>query len=163
MTPESFISTIGPAAQVCCKQTGVPASITLAQGALESGWGSAAPGNNLFGIKADPSWQGPVVFVPTHEYVNGERIAIRAKFRSYQTWLGSILDHTRFFFVNPRYRDALAVRTDPVKWARGIQAAGYATDPNYSGKLLQIVAAHNLTAWDVPQEQWALLSWANVA
>lgn len=160
MTPDTFIAQIGPEAKTCCIQTGVPASITLAQGALESGWGQAARGNNLFGIKADASWTGPVVEFPTHEFVKGRRIEITAKFRAYSTWLGSLLDHTRFFFENPRYAPALAVRQDPTQWAVAIQQCGYATDPDYASKLLAIVHEHSLTLWDVPQSGWNLLEWA---
>lgn len=163
MNPNQFLEAIGPAAQSVCKQTGIPASITLAQGILESGWGGsvlASKGKNLFGIKANGSWSGETMVLPTREFFGGKWVTINAKWRVYDTWEDSIRDHAKFFFDNPRYKPALSVSTDAEKFANAIQQCGYATDPQYAEKLMTIVRGRNLTQFDVPKEKWALLNWA---
>jgi flagellum-specific peptidoglycan hydrolase FlgJ len=147
MPPSAFLGMLAGFAQQCQIRTGIPASVTLAQAALESEWGKAAPGNNLFGIKADPSWTGPTVDVPTHEVINGVRIAITDKFRRYPEWIDSMLDHAKFLQANPRYRGCFKER-DGAGWARALQAAGYATDPDYAMKLISIMRGRNLGFYD---------------
>lgn len=149
-TPAGFIAAIAPAAQACAKRTGVPASVTVAQAALESSWGRRAPGMNLFGIKADASWRGPVTTQPTHEVVDGETITITARFRAYSDWQGSIDDHAAFLTGNPRYRPAFAFKDGP-SFARAIAKAGYATDPLYADKLIAIMSTRGLGALDHPE------------
>ncbi|UIY60088.1 glycoside hydrolase family 73 protein [Burkholderia cepacia] len=149
-TPAGFIAAIAPAAQACAKRTGVPASVTVAQAALESSWGRRAPGMNLFGIKADASWRGPVTPQVTHEVVNGETVTITARFRAYDTWQGSIDDHAAFLTGNPRYRPAFAFKDGP-SFARAIAKAGYATDPLYADKLIAIMSMRGLGALDHPE------------
>ncbi|MDN7879325.1 glycoside hydrolase family 73 protein [Burkholderia aenigmatica] len=146
-TPAGFIAAIAPAAQSCAKRTGVPASVTVAQAALESSWGKRAPGMNLFGIKADAAWHGPVTSQVTHEVENGQTITITANFRAYSTWQGSIDDHAAFLTGNPRYRPAFAFKDGP-SFARAIAAAGYATDLEYAEKLISIMNARGLCALD---------------
>ncbi len=149
-TPAGFVAAIAPAAQACAKRTGVPASVTVAQAALESSWGKHAPGMNLFGIKADSSWRGPVTSQVTHEVVNGETITITARFRAYSDWQGSIDDHAAFLTGNPRYRPAFAFKDGP-NFARAIAKAGYATDPLYADKLIAIMSTRGLGALDHPE------------
>lgn len=149
MTPQDFINQIAPAARACQNATGVPASFTIAQAALESAWGSRAPGNNLFGVKADSAWKGATVDVPTHEFINGKSVAITAKFRAYKDWAGSLIDHAAFFHANPRYHACFSEKTGP-GFARAVAAAGYATDPDYASKLTSTIAARNLTQYDTP-------------
>ncbi|MBV6304951.1 glucosaminidase domain-containing protein [Candidimonas humi] len=148
MTPADFIAAIAPAAQAAMRETKVPASVTIAQAALESGWGAHAPGHNLFGIKADASWIAPVTTKKTHEVVNGKTIIIEAKFRAYPDWLGSIEDHARFLVENPRYASAFEHCDDGEDFAWAIARAGYATDPDYASKLISIIRAHTLLALD---------------
>lgn len=148
MNPQDFIAAISPAAVMSAKTTKIPASFTIAQAALESSWGARAPGMNLFGIKADPSWKGPVTSQVTHEVVNGKTITITAKFRAYSDWLGSISDHAQFLLTNPRYKPAFAY-TSGTTFAMAIAAAGYATDPNYATKIIAIIKAHNLSKLDI--------------
>ncbi|MET3232306.1 UNVERIFIED_ORG: flagellar protein FlgJ [Burkholderia sp. 1263] len=148
MTPDDFIKAVSPAAKTSAKTTKIPASFTVAQGALESAWGAHAPGMNLFGIKADPSWKGPVTTQITHEVVNGKTIMITAKFRAYTDWLGSINDHAQFLLTNKRYQPAFAYTTGAL-FAQAVAAAGYATDPLYAQKIVSIIKAHNLGMLDV--------------
>jgi len=150
LTQDEFITAIGPAAKACAARTKVPASVTVAQAALESSWGAHAPGMNLFGIKADPSWHGPVTMQPTHEDVGGRRIEITAPFRAYSSWEGSINDHAAFLVGNPRYRPAFSCISGP-DFAEAIARCGYATDPLYATKLKSLISAHNLVALDQPE------------
>lgn len=150
MTPADFIATIGPAAQTCARRTGVPASVTVAQAALESSWGKNCPGFNLFGIKADSSWSGPFTTQETHEVVRGQTILITAEFRAYQDWNGSIEDHAAFLVSNPRYKPAFATQ-NAVEFAKQLQACGYATDPLYADKLISIMSTRNLAALDTQE------------
>jgi flagellar protein FlgJ len=135
------------AAQACQKRTGIPASITLAQAALESSWGARALGNNLFGIKADRNWTGPTVDVPTHEVIRGERIAVTDKFRKYASFAESMVDHAQFLLRNPRYAPCFK-ETTGAGWARALQECGYATDPDYAKKLQDIIRGRNLAFYD---------------
>lgn len=149
MTPQEFIAQIGPPAQQSGKTTKIPASFTVAEAALESGWGAHAPGMNLFGIKADASWTGPVTSLTTHEVINGKTVQIIARFRAYTDWLGSIADHAQFLLNNPRYKPAFSC-TDGNAFAMAVAVAGYATDPLYASKIISIIDAHNLLALDAP-------------
>jgi flagellar rod assembly protein/muramidase FlgJ len=147
MPPSAFLTMLCGAAQDCQKRTGIPASITLAQAALESGWGERAPGCNLFGIKADPSWTGASVAFVTHEHLEGKDVQLSDRFRAYSSWLDSMLDHAKFLQANPRYR-ACFKELDGAGWARALQAAGYATDPDYAMKLISIMRGRNLGFYD---------------
>ena len=163
MTVQSFINTIGPAAKESMKQTGLSAAFVVAEAALESGWGGselAQRGKNLFGVKAFPGWEGATMSLPTREFLEGKWTTVQAQWCVYVTWDDSILAHAKFLFDNPRYKNALQVRDDPAAVTWAVQAAGYATDPDYARKINQIVDAHSLRDWDIPKEQWTLLVWA---
>ncbi|WP_312551749.1 glucosaminidase domain-containing protein [Massilia sp.] len=147
MPPTAFLAMLVTAAQACQRATGIPASFTLAQAALESGWGSRAPGNNLFGIKADKAWKGPTVDVPTHEVIKGKRVAIVDKFRAYPTLAASIADRADFFRRNPRYA-ACFKETTGEGWARAVAAAGYATDPKYAETLVAVMRGRRMSQYD---------------
>jgi hypothetical protein len=147
-----FIDTVGAAAQISAKTTGVPASVTVAQAILESDWGRsrlARQGNNLFGIKAlgGPGPNG-VVTLATWEYTTSGEVAVQADFKAYFTIGQSIDDHGRFFLRNRRYAAALAVGSNPRAFAQAIQDAGYATDPSYASKLIGLMDKYNLYRFD---------------
>ena len=150
MIPQAFFDQILSGALACQQQTGIPASFTMAQAALESSWGERAPGHNLFGIKADAGWHGPTVDVPTHEFIKGQRIAVTCKFRAYSDFAASLLDHAAFFKANPRYA-ACFRETTGEGWARAVAAAGYATDPDYAAKITSVIRAHNLGRFDTKE------------
>lgn len=147
MTPDEFIATIAAAAQKSAITSKIPASFTVAQAALESGWGGSVKGMNLFGIKADANWHGETIDIATHEVIKGVRVAITAKFRKYNSWLDSITDHAKFLTCNPRYKSAFAC-IECADFTRAIAAAGYATDPNYASIINGIVVRHNLGRLD---------------
>jgi flagellar protein FlgJ len=147
MPPSAFIGMLAGAAQACQRKTGIPASITLAQAALESAWGSRALGNNLFGIKADKNWTGPTVSFATTEHLGGKDVSLTDKFRAYSSYVESMVDHGQFLLKNPRYARCFK-ETTGYGWARELQAAGYATDPEYAKKLQDIIRARNLAFYD---------------
>jgi flagellum-specific peptidoglycan hydrolase FlgJ len=146
-SPEGFIAAIAPAAITSMRASKIPASFTVAEAALETGWGAHCPGRNLFGIKADPGWAGASTLQITHEFVDGKTETIAARFRSYPNWLGSIQDHALFLTGNPRYKAAFDTM-DGEKFAAAVARAGYATDPQYAGKICAIIDAHHLLALD---------------
>ena len=151
MTPSDFIRAIAPAAQASAGKTGIPASFTIAQAALESGWGGHVKGNNLFGIKADKSWTGDTYTTLTHEVMHGQRIAMNDVFRAYPDWAASIDDHALFLDPkhNPRYAPAFQC-TDGRDFAYAIAECGYATDPDYGKKISAIIHGRNLQILDTP-------------
>jgi flagellum-specific peptidoglycan hydrolase FlgJ len=147
MTPIQFIAAIHSGAQKCEIEKGIPAAFTVAQAALESAWGESGltkKACNLFGIKASRGWPGPTVTMMTREYIKGEWISIPATWRSYESWSDCLLDHAEFFHVNPRYAKALLFPHDGIRFAIEAQAAGYATDPRYAEKIINIIHNHNL-------------------
>jgi flagellar protein FlgJ len=126
--------------------TGVPAKFMLGQAALETGWGKrmiknadGTSSNNLFGIKAGPSWKGKVALATTTEYVNGKPQTRVEKFRAYDTPADSFRDYARLIANNPRYEKVIASGGDAEAFAKGLQRAGYATDPNYAAKLTRLI------------------------
>ena len=150
MTPLVFISAVSPAAKTSMESTHIPASFVVADAALESGWGNSlltTEAMNLFGVKADSSWHGPVFNINTREFLDGRWCMELAGFRKYTDWLGSINDHAAFLIDNERYSAAFAC-TDGPSFATAVANAGYATDPDYAQKIIEIINAHNLAALD---------------
>ena len=149
-----FLSAIKQGAMDGAKE-GILPSITAAQAILESGWGSSelakAPNNNLFGIKDSEDWHGEIVPVPTQEFLNGDYITVNAAFRKYATWNDSVVDHAKFFTSTEWRKDnyrKVVNETDYRIAAQELKNAGYATDPNYPGKLIRLIEAYKLYEWD---------------
>ena len=150
MKAQDFIDLIGPAAQDSAKATGVPASFTVAEAALESGWGEsllARQGKNLFGVKADPAWHGDVMTLNTREFLHGTWVMVPARWRKYTDWQACMNDHAAFLHQNRRYAPCFACTTGDA-FARAVAQAGYATDPDYAAKLVSIIDTHQLAALD---------------
>jgi flagellar rod assembly protein/muramidase FlgJ len=146
VTKVDFLTQLTPAALECEKAAGIPHAFTLAQGALESAWGSSAlatKGFNLFGVKADASWRGATLLLQTNEHLSGKDVTVVAKWRKYANWGECMLDHAKFFHNNPRYAQALKT-TDPIEFALRVSESGYATDPNYADKLIAVMKSNNL-------------------
>ena len=126
------------------KEYGVPASITLAQGILESKSGKsrlATEGNNHFGIKCHDNWQGEKILHDDNE--------AQECFRKYNNPEESFKDHSQFLAGRKRY--AFLFRfpiTDYEAWARGLKKAGYATDPSYPDKLIYLIEKYHLDKLD---------------
>lgn len=141
----SFVEKMGPAASAASASTGIPASLILSQAALESGWGrreilheNGQTSYNLFGIKATGGWKGKVVNVMTTEYVNGMAKKMEQPFRAYDSYEESFADYARLISQNERYKHVLTAE-NAHEAARQIQKAGYATDPKYASKLINIM------------------------
>jgi flagellum-specific peptidoglycan hydrolase FlgJ len=160
MSIKDFVKAYYPEAKKTQDATGISWIAILAQAALESGWGKAAPGNMFFGVKDTDGINGNEQLLATTEYSrrsdlkfpiiisitpiirNGQKwfkYRIKDYFRKYNTPSECFTDHTNFFFKNPRYAAALQVKADPYKFIDAIAAAGYATDPDYA-KNLRLVA-----------------------
>ena len=125
-------------------RTGVPASITLAQGIIESRSGQstlAVDGNNHFGIKCHNSWKGRTMLADDDRK--------NECFRVYDSAEESFRDHSDFLRYRDRYKFLFDFRTTDYKsWAYGLKQAGYATDPSYASKLIQCVEDYNLSRYD---------------
>jgi flagellar protein FlgJ len=141
-----FIARMWPHAQEAARATGVAPHFILGQAALESGWGrgeirmpDGSTSHNLFGIKAGRGWQGAVADVMTTEYVNGAPVKSVERFRAYASYAEAFKDYANLLAGNPRYAQVLNERTDAAAFARGLQQAGYATDPNYADKLTRVI------------------------
>ena len=150
MKPSEFIMRLTPGAVASAKASGVLASITIAQAALESGWGEsglAKTGNNLFGIKADSRWRGQTLTMNTKEFIKGQWVVVPALWRKYPSWQASMEDHAAFLRRNPRYKACFLCATASA-FAKALLQAGYATDPEYANKLIALMDKHQLQALD---------------
>ena len=146
-----FIEKIAPGATCAFKETGVFASVTIAQAILESGWGRSGlskKANNYFGIKCYGGWDGEICKMPTKEVVHGRTIIVIADFRKYSDCAGSILDHARFLKENHRYEPAF-LSANGLDFAKAIARNGYATDPQYGIKLCDLIRRYNLEQYDI--------------
>ena len=135
------------------KKHKIPASITIAQGIIESGDGNsglARKGKNHFGIKCH-SWTGEKIYLDTGE-VNkdgSKRIDKNACFRKYDNISQSFDDHSKFLIDNSRYSSLFELGTTNYKgWAEGLQKAGYATSPTYANLVISIIEKNNLNKFD---------------
>ena len=154
MTPAAFIAMVAPAARASMALTKIPASFTIAQAALESGWGTSRPAlmaHNLFDIKDDPAWHGPTYHMPSEETVSGKTVVQDAYWRMYPDFQACIEDRAKYFDprVNPRYA-ACWHETTGEGWARAVAAAGYATDVDYASKLIALIHDRDLAQFDKP-------------
>ena len=145
-TQAEFVGRHSDAARAAEAETGIPAAFMIAQAAHESGWGrreirnaDGSPSNNLFGIKAGPSWKGAVAEITTTEYVDGQPRKVTAKFRAYGSAAESFADYARLMKTSPRYTGVLAGAGSAEGFAQGLQKAGYATDPAYAEKLARTI------------------------
>lgn len=161
-----FVQQHSAAAQQVQAETGIPSGFMLGQAAHESGWGQreiknadGSSSHNLFGIKAGASWTGATTSVVTTEVVNGQAHKVTAKFRAYASYADSFRDYAKLMKDNPRYQQVYAqaaatttasaagagtattasVSASAAKFAKGLQNAGYATDPAYADKLTRVI------------------------
>ncbi|HOS49262.1 MAG TPA: glucosaminidase domain-containing protein [Bacteroidia bacterium] len=144
MTPEEYIAKFKDAALQDMKKTGVPASITMAQGMYESDYGNsplAKEANNHFGVKCHNEWNGPTY----HQ----DDDAPNECFRKYKSVLESYDDHSNFLRSRDRYKSLFELDiTDYKGWAHGLKKAGYATNPQYAHKLIDLIERYNLSELD---------------
>lgn len=147
-----FIEQILPAAQQQQQRYHLLTSITLAQAALESNWGQstlASKNHNLFGIKSS---QKNSQLLTTQEYVNGRWITVQARFAVYANWSESIAAHTQLLLKGTQWDQnhyqAIFQTNDYQQAAQILQAKGYATDPNYAQKLIDLIKKYHFNQYD---------------
>jgi flagellar protein FlgJ len=145
-SPQEFIHSLWSAAGRAAERIGLTPEALLAQAALETGWGGhvmqtadGGSSHNLFGIKADSHWDGDRVRRLTLEYEDGVAVRRRESFRAYASFDASFEDYVAFLRNNPRYADALRKTHDNHAYFNALQQAGYATDPQYADKILQLI------------------------
>jgi len=140
----NYIQTFSEVAKKNMRDHGIPASITLAQGILESGAGKGRlclEANNHFGIKCHTGWTGPSI---THD-----DDALQECFRKYNDPADSYRDHSLFLTSRSRYASLFKLNKDDYQgWARGLKVAGYATDPKYPDKLIGLIERYELYTYD---------------
>jgi len=161
MTTQEFVKKYYGFALQTQDKTGISATFILAQAALESGWGKHAPGNMFFGVKDTDGVNGNEQLLTTTEYLKTDKAKfpvvlsiekvlrngvqwfkyrVKDYFRKYPTPEASFTGHAMFFIRNKRYSKALQFRDNPYRFAQEVAKAGYATDPEYSNKLSQVIA-----------------------
>ncbi len=143
-TVEDYINLYSNAAMQSMKTYGIPASIKLAQGILESGSGNGTlcrTANNHFGIKCKEEWTG--------ETVSHTDDAPNECFRKYRSAMESYNDHSEFLANRVYYQNLFTLdKSDYAAWAKGLKKAGYATDPRYPQKLIDIIERYKLYEFD---------------
>jgi hypothetical protein len=144
ITPEDYIETYKDIAMREMREHKIPASITLAQGLLESGAGNSAlarEAKNHFGIKCHKGWEGDTYIMDDD--------AKNECFRKYNNAEESFVDHSLFLTTRSRYAALFDLDiTDYEGWAKGLKAAGYATNPKYAQLLIDRINLYDLTKYD---------------
>ena len=155
---EAYIAKAAQAAKASKKKYGVPRAVTIAQSMLESGWGRSGlttKYNNYFGIKCGATispYQKGCVALASYEYVKGKKKKYVSRFRTYSSMEKSFLDHGRLLDYADRYNAAFKYPNDPNKFIRAVHKAGYATDPNYSTLVINLMKKWNLYRFDTPSK-----------
>lgn len=147
---KEFVNRVWPQAVEASRSTGIPPQFVVAHAALESGWGRSeirnadgSSSHNLFGIKAGKNWSGPTVDAVTTEYVDGQPQQSVERFRAYASYDEAFRDYAGLLRSNPRYSGVIGSQ-DGAEFAKGLQRAGYATDPAYADKLTRIISGPSL-------------------
>lgn len=153
LTKQQFIQRIAPEAQDIQTQTGIRASISIAQAGLESDWGKSTLAykyNNFFGVKASSGIQS--VDLSTSEYIDDKWVQVKAPFRVYSSWQASMEDHADLLLKgttdNPNRYARVISGVNVEESAQALVDGGYATDPDYAVKLIDIIKTYNLTQYD---------------
>lgn len=144
ITPEMYIEMFKEAAIADMLKTGVPSSITLAQGMYESDYGNsplAKGANNHFGIKCHKEWSG--------DTYHKDDDAPNECFRKYENVMQSYDDHSNFLRSRSRYHFLFELEISDYKgWSHGLKKAGYATNPSYANKIIGLIEKYNLSDFD---------------
>lgn len=147
-TDKTFLTTFKPFAINDMTQTKILASLTAAQGFIESGKGNSGltqKCNNLFGIKGKYNGEGELFW--TTEYYNGIKTRVQAYFRKYPSWAESVADHSSLFNRLARYKN-LRGETDYITACNNVKNDGYATSPTYATTLIETINKYKLYEWD---------------
>ena len=133
-------------------RSGIPASIILAQGILESNNGNsrlARNSNNHFGIKCKSYWTGDKYYHYDDDFDQNGKL-IQSCFRSYNSVKDSYKDHSNFLLQSTRYANLFLLDKNYKKWSHGLKRSGYATDPKYAEKLIKVIERNKLYEFDTP-------------
>lgn len=151
MSPDEYISTHTSIAVFEMERSGIPASITMAQGIIESCWGGselATKYKNHFGIKCSNAWDGIHTYQVDDDYDENGNL-IESCFRGYYTVEESFKDHSNFLMRGERYAKLFELeKGDFAGWALGLKECGYATDPEYAQKLINTINKYRLFELD---------------
>lgn len=144
--PDHFVNDLWPHAEKAANAIGISVKALVAQSALETGWGKHSmrfpdgqQAFNLFGIKAGSQWDGPTLIKPTLEFRDGVMQTEMAHFRAYDSINDALEDYVEFIQSSPRYQNALDHQGNDSHYLKQLQQGGYATDPQYANKILQIM------------------------
>lgn len=150
---QEFIVQIADYAKVLQDKYGILPSISIAQAILESDWGTSElsiKNNNYYGIKGGGT--EPTVTMMTKEFVDGEWIEVKADFRKYASWQESMEDHSELFEKGTTWNEnqyaKVLTANDYKEAAYALQESGYATDPDYPGKLIRLIEQYQLDQYD---------------
>ncbi|MGV8846858.1 glucosaminidase domain-containing protein [Tessaracoccus sp.] len=156
LAPATFVATTAAWAQAEEREYGVPASVAMAQAILESGWGESSltkNAKNWFGIKCSSTaskWQTGCLAVSTKEYDSaGNLYTTTAQFRKYATDQNSFIDHGLFLKSPARYAKAFKYTNNPDRFIVEVHLGGYATDPQYANKVIDLMVKYNLYQYNV--------------
>ncbi len=154
-TPKDFVQKLWPLAEKTARKLGVSAEVLLSQAALATGWGkhiiSSGQQNsyNLFNIKAGKNWQGKQMEKISMEYIHNRPIQQTSRFRAYDSYEQSFKDYADFILNSPRYKQAVSNNRNMEQslhdsersqnYIRSLHQAGYATDPQYTEKLMRVL------------------------
>lgn len=159
---QAFVEQLLPLAQKAAAELGVEPKVLIAQAALETGWGRSVIKNrdgsssyNLFNIKAGSAWDGRQARISTLEFEGGIPTKVMSGFRAYDSYADSFNDYVKFIKEKPRYADAVKQVSNPERYMRELQQAGYATDPHYAGKVMNIYNSRVFTT-SMPEETLAM-------
>ncbi|KRM68304.1 glycoside hydrolase family 73 protein [Apilactobacillus ozensis] len=151
---KNFINKIIPSAYRAQRKYNILASVSIAQAILESDWGTSGLSvkyNNLYGMKTSIH-DSDAVNLSTQEYVNGQFITTTGRFKVYQSWDESVLAHAALLkngtSWNPQQYQDVVNSDNYVEAAAGLQSDGYATDPSYTKKIIQIIEKYRLNQYD---------------
>jgi len=145
-TPKDFVTSIWQYAQKAASKIGVNPTVIVAQSALETGWGkhiikdkNGDSSFNLFNVKAHRDWDGEKAAQSTLEFEQGVAVRKVEPFRVYNNFTEAFDDFVDFLKSNNRYEQALETVGDSEQFLQNLQKAGYATDPNYANKIINIL------------------------
>ncbi len=147
----SYVNQFSELAVAEMHRSGIPASITLAQGLHESNYGQSklsTLANNHFGIKCKKTWTGKTYYHKDDDYDDKGKL-LDSCFRAYGDAIESFIDHSNFLRQSTNYISLFNYsNTDYQRWAYGLKSCGYATDPQYAFKLINIIEKYDLDRFD---------------
>lgn len=161
MNKNEFIESISKVLMKNYDEYRILPSLAVAQAVLESSWGKYHIQNNIYGIKAGKSWAGKVAIRKTKEWDGTKYITKEDRFRVYDSFEESVIDYLKLLGKTNRY-EKVGKAKDYKEACRFVYECGYATDPKYSEKLINIIEANKLYLYDEKIKSisdWAVESW----